>query len=226
MASPVAVSLPAAFLLLGVGVCFWTAPESPYWHFYRGEMRQAYKVLLKRRKIAAQASRDLYRMYSFRTYDRRLSTSARRTKRYLLQALVITTTLVLSWTVPGISGTLVVLLIARMKPSEWGVSTGVIMLLSMVVSGIMVHLVERIGRRRSVLTLMAIMAFALVVNILSAHQYLGGFSPWDLGIPQTVMLPFGALFILIELYAAEVACSFGSGSYCTFFLAAYLTDEI
>lgn len=100
------------------------------------------------------------------------------------------------------------------------------MLLSMVVSGIMVHLVERIGRRRSVLTLMAIMAFALVVNILSAHQYLGGFSRWDLGIPQTVMLPYGALFIIIELYAAEVACSFGSGSYCSFFLAAYLTDEI
>lgn len=209
--SPTPIYLLAASLLLGVGVCFWMSPESPYWHFYRGDMRQAYKMLLKHRQTAAQASRDLYRMYSFRAGDRQASSSARRTKRHLLQALTITAILVLSWTVPAISGNLVLLSLSNMTLSDYGIPTGPLMVLSVVLFGMMITLVERIGRRRLVLTCMGIMVFTLVVNMLTARAYLGGFSRWDLAIPQSIMLPYGALSILIDLYAAEVACSFGHG---------------
>ena len=190
------------------------SPESPYWHFYRGEMRQAYKELLKCRQIAAQASRDLYRMYSFRAGDRR----TRRTKRYLLQALTITTILVLSWTIPAIPGNLVLISLSNMTLSDYYIPTLVVMVLSMYLFFIIITLVERIGRRSIVLTGMAVMAFILLVNMLSARAYLWGFSRWDLGIPQALMLPYGALFTLIQLYTAEVACSFGSGPYSALLL--------
>lgn len=113
-----------------------------------------------------------------------------------------------------------------MTLSNYGYSTGPFVVLSIVLFGMMIALVERIGRRRLVLTCMGIMAFTLVVNILTARAYLWGFSRWDLAIPQSIMLPYGALSILIDLYAAEVACSFGHGSYFARFFISYLADAV
>lgn len=105
-----------------------------------------------------------------------------------------------------------------MTLSDYYIPTLVVTVLSMNLFFIIITLVERIGRRSIVLMGMAVMTFILLVNMLSARAYLWGFGRWDLGIPQALMLPYGALFTLIQLYTAEVACSFGSGLYSALLL--------
>ncbi|KAL5041127.1 hypothetical protein BDW71DRAFT_212414 [Aspergillus fruticulosus] len=199
---------------IGFGVCFWVSPESPYWYTYNGELRQAYNALNRFRDgNGVQASRDLYRIYSSSALDTRAS--SKRTTKAFLRALAITITLLFCGTVPDISLRLSMHFVTgfitnmlRGLPRDVSISVIVQVSAILIMATLATNPVERVGRRRWVLMCMVLTSLALFALLLglaydSLFRALYFMTPW------TLFIPWCGLFLMGQLYAAEVASALG-----------------
>ncbi|KAL4744962.1 hypothetical protein BDW72DRAFT_187585 [Aspergillus terricola var. indicus] len=191
-----------ALCLIGMWMCFRVSPESPYWHARNGEMRQAYKALMRCRRTAIQASRDLYRIYLIGTQK-----AGRTTVRHVLQALAITTVLLLSMIVPNVLAML--LMFSYLEGvQEYGIQILTRLLVpSLITSALMmfllplsINLIERFGRRGLILASMSVVSCIIFAMMLSGPS---------IAISLLLVVPFSIHNMVWRLYAAEVSCSVG-----------------
>lgn len=193
-----------ALCLVGLWMCFRVSPESPYWHARNGEMRQAYKALIRCRRTAMQASRDLYRIYLIGTQK-----AGRTTVRLVLQALAITTVFLLSTIVPKVLATLLIFSFLE-GVQEYGIQFVTTLFVPLIITGALImflvplsiNLIERIGRRGLILASMSVVSCIIFAMMLSYPS---------IAISFLLVVPSFFHKIVWEIYAAEVSCSVGRG---------------
>ncbi|GLA22739.1 hypothetical protein M752DRAFT_338228 [Aspergillus phoenicis ATCC 13157] len=191
-----------ALCLVGLWMCFRVSPESPYWHARNGEMRQAYKALIRCRRTAMQASRDLYRIYLIGTQK-----AGRTTVRLVLQALAITTVFLLSTIVPKVLATLLIFSFLE-GVQEYGIQFVTTLFVPLISTGALImflvplsiNLIERIGRRGLILASMSVVSCIIFAMMLSYPS---------IAISFLLVVPSFFHKIVWEIYAAEVSCSVG-----------------
>ncbi|KAL4961581.1 uncharacterized protein BDV14DRAFT_180152 [Aspergillus stella-maris] len=202
--------------LFGTALASFLTQESPYWYINRGEPRKAYTALVKSRGNSAQASRDMYRIYASKAQKRRSRGQDPETSRYVLQGLAISSILLLSGLAPEIWGMLISFSWGRIYESSSDLlsANNVPIMICVPVlatcSAITVVLIERLGRRRLILTSMAFVTCTFFGTMVSRQEPTEGLNSFPLIVIHTAfILPCYIMSTAGEVYAAEIACSVG-----------------